>query len=190
MRSFFHLVTGFAAFGFIGFFAASVFGICIGLVVAFWREGIHARVYYGIMAVPALGAIIYFCVAAVQNLLSATSANLPEVGLSAGFLAGLANFLRVFSRRKLKASLRTPAHKKQGRMQAIVDRSIFVLSWISILMLLIDLIFIAPMGAFLVNFTWLSETGLILYVIALVLLAVRRVFLKQKDEPKWNMERK
>jgi hypothetical protein len=190
MRSLYSLIAGFAVFGFIGFFAASVFGACIGLIVAYWRDGILARVYYGIMVLPFFVAIVFFFGDTVRNLLVGTPINFPQVALCVGFVAGIGNWIRAFYHRPSKSLLLKPPESPRGRIYSLIDRSIFLLSWTSILMFSIDLIFFAPKGSFLVNFTWLSVAGLVLYSIALVLLIFRRIFLKQRQEHKWKMEKK
>ena len=38
-----------AGSGFIGFFITGVFLCVIGLIFAYWREGEHAQIYYGVM---------------------------------------------------------------------------------------------------------------------------------------------
>jgi hypothetical protein len=190
MKSLYYLIAVFAAYGFIGFFAASMFGVCILLIVAYWRDGAFARVYYVVMLLPFFIAIVYCFGATVQDLLEGTPMNFAQVALCVGFIAGIGNWIRAFYHRPSKSLLLQPPESPRGRIYSLIDRSIFLLSWTSLLMFSIDLIFFAPKGSFLVNFTWLSEAGLILYSIALVLLVFRRVLLKQRQEPKWNMKKK
>jgi divalent metal cation (Fe/Co/Zn/Cd) transporter len=192
MRNLFFAIAGAAAFGFIGYFAALVFGACLGLVVAYWRDGIFARVYYGIMVLAFSIALIFLFSSTVQNLLKGIPIDLPQIAIYGGFIAGIGTYLWAafasFPRRQSKSVLQKPL--KSGRSHTIIDRTILLLSWISIVMFFVDLVFFAPKGSFLVNFTWLSEGGLILFATALALLAVRRIFLKPRYEPKWNADKK
>lgn len=96
MRSIYYLIAGSAAFGFIGFFAALVFGAGIALFIAFLREGTYARIYFGILALSMTVAVVFFFGGTVRNLLSGISMNLPQVALCVGFLVGIASYLRAF----------------------------------------------------------------------------------------------
>jgi len=75
-------------------------------------------------------------------------------------------------------------------MKNIVNKAILLSGWIGSGMLIIDLIFFAPKGPFLVNFTWLSKVGVILGALCFILLFIRRRLIgivrqtKQKDETK------
>ncbi len=63
-------------------------------------------------------------------------------------------------------------------IRALVDKVIIVLGFTAVALLLVDGISVVPRGYFFLNFTWLSEAGVVLYAIALALYAFRRVFLK------------
>ncbi len=182
MRNLFFTIAGAAAFGFIGYFAAVVFGACVCLVIAYWKDGIVARVCYGIMVVAFSIALIFLFGSAVQNLPKGTRIDLPQIAICGGFIAGFASFFR----KQPKSVLQTPQGSRGRRIHTLIDRAIFLLSWISVGMFFADLIFFAPKG----NFTWLSDCGLILFATALPLLTFRRVFLKLRHEPKWNADKK
>jgi len=48
LAGFRHLIL-LAGAGIIGFFVTGVFLFAIGLIFAYWREGVHARIYYEVM---------------------------------------------------------------------------------------------------------------------------------------------
>jgi hypothetical protein len=71
-------------------------------------------------------------------------------------------------------------------MENIVNKAILLSGWIGSGMLIIDLIFFAPKGPFLVNFTWLSKVGVILGALCFILLFIRRLLFNPSEEPKWK----
>jgi hypothetical protein len=100
MRSIFYFIAGSAAIGFLGFFAATLFGVGIMLFIAFLGGRTYARIYFGTLALSitiavVVGAVFFFDRAA-RSLLSATSTGWPDLALCVGFLVGLANDLRAF----------------------------------------------------------------------------------------------
>ncbi len=68
--------------------------------------------------------------------------------------------------------------EKGIRSRPLIDKVIIFLACTSTVILLVDRMFFASGGSFLVKFTWWGERGVILYATALALYALRRVFLK------------
>jgi hypothetical protein len=191
MKSLFFLITGAAAFGFIGYFLALVYGGFVCLLTAYWRDSILARIYYGVPVLTFSITILLYLNGTIQKILKGGSIDLPEISIYGGFIGGIGTYLwslwaafNSVPRRQPTSLLGKPHEPKSSGMHMVIDKIILLLSWISIVMLFVYSIFFSQEGL-----TWLSQWAIIFFVAALLLLAFRRVFLKQRHEPKWNADK-